>query len=198
LTGGLQPWVGCVDNTHYRHFSWEVVMQANPYRAPDTQLSDGREQFGEVKILSAAGRLGRLRYIGYSVGVTLVAYIIGALLMAVTGWASGAMLGGFIGLLAMLAALVIGVMLTIQRCHDFNMSGWLSLLLIVPLAPLIFWIVPGTQGPNRFGDQPPPNTTGVVVLALIVPAIFVVGILAAIAIPAYVDYQKRAQAVQSQ
>jgi Tfp pilus assembly protein PilE len=36
------------------------------------------------------------------------------------------------------------------------------------------------------------------VLALIVPAIFLVGILAAIAIPSYVDYQRRAQAVESQ
>jgi hypothetical protein len=96
------------------------------------------------------------------------------------------------------AVVVISVLLTIQRCHDMNMSGWLSLLLIVPLAPLVFWIVPGTQGANRFGNPPPPNSTGAVVLALILPVLFVVGILAAIAIPAYVDYQKRAQLSQSQ
>jgi Tfp pilus assembly protein PilE len=34
-------------------------------------------------------------------------------------------------------------------------------------------------------------------MALILPAIFVVGILAAIAIPAYSDYQKRAAAMES-
>jgi hypothetical protein len=93
-----------------------------------------------------------------------------------------------------LGMLIVMILLTIQRCHDFNMSGWMSLLLIVPLVPLLFWIIPGTQGANRFGNQPPPNTTGAVVLALILPALFVVGILAAIAIPAYMDYQQRAQA----
>jgi hypothetical protein len=69
-------------------------------------------------------------------------------------------------------------------------------LLIVPLAPLAFWIARGSDGPNRFGNPPPPNSTGAVMLALILPLVFVVGILAAIAVPAYHDYVKRAQAAQ--
>ena len=89
--------------------------------------------------------------------------------------------------------LIVGVLLTIQRCHDFDVSGWLSLLLIVPIAPLVFWIIPGTKGPNRFGNPTPPNSTGVVVLALILPILFFVGIIAAIAIPAYQDYVQRAR-----
>ena len=32
-----------------------------------------------------------------------------------------------------IALVVIGFMLTIQRCHDFNTSGWLSLLALVSL-----------------------------------------------------------------
>ena len=92
--------------------------------------------------------------------------------------------------------LVVGVMLTIQRCHDFDVSGWLSLLLIVPVAPLLFWIIPGTKGANRFGDPTPPNSTGVVVLALILPILFFVGIIAAIALPAYQSYVERARMAQ--
>jgi uncharacterized membrane protein YhaH (DUF805 family) len=172
-------------------------MQANPYRAPDTRVSDASEEYGEVRIWSAAGRLGRVRYIGYSIGVTFLIYLVAALLFAFAGWAESGPLGITIGVAAVLAVLVASVLLTIQRCHDFNASGWLSLLLIVPIAPIIFWIVPGTKGSNRFGNPPPPNTTGAVVMALILPAIFVVGILAAIAIPAYSDYQKRAAAMES-
>ena len=70
------------------------------------------------------------------------------------------------------------------------------LLNLVPLANLALYLVllimPGTQGANRFGDPPPPNSTGVIVLALVVPIIAVIGLVAAIAIPAYQDYTERA------
>ena len=174
-------------------------MQSNPYKTPAAKVADQAEQFGEIKILSAAGRMGRVRYIGYGVGMTLVMYLVIGLFALVAGatnlqflLAAGMVIGG-------IGMLVVMVMLTIQRCHDFNMSGWLSLLLIVPLVPLLFWIIPGTAGSNRFGNQPPPNSTGAVVLALILPLLFVVGIVAAVALPAYVDYQQRAaEAMQSQ
>jgi uncharacterized membrane protein YhaH (DUF805 family) len=174
-------------------------MQSNPYKTPAAKVADQAEQYGDVKILSASGRMGRVRYIGYGVGMTLVMYlVIGlfALLAGVTDLQFLLAIGMIVGGVGML---VVMVMLTIQRCHDFNMSGWMSLLLIVPVVPLLFWIIPGTQGSNRFGNPPPPNSTGAVVLALILPVLFVVGIAAAIAIPAYVDYQQRAaQAEQSQ
>ena len=60
----------------------------------------------------------------------------------------------------------------------------------------MFWFIPGTSGSNRFGAPPPPNSTGVILLALILPIIFVIGIVAAIAIPAYQDYATRARASQ--
>jgi uncharacterized membrane protein YhaH (DUF805 family) len=175
----------------------EVLVQANPYQTPGAKLADAAEQYGEIKILSAAGRLGRVRYIGYSIGMTLLMYlVIGAsgLLAGMLNAGALAVIGIGLGVIGML---VIGIMLTVQRCHDFNMSGWLSLLVIVPIAPVVFWIIPGTQGPNRFGNPTPPNSTGAVVLALILPLLFVVGIVAAVALPAYVDYQQRAQAMQS-
>jgi hypothetical protein len=57
---------------------------------------------------------------------------------------------------------------------------------------LVLLIMPGTPGANRFGDPPPPNTAGVILLALILPAVFIIGFIAAIAIPAYQDYVGRA------
>jgi type IV pilus assembly protein PilA len=75
-----------------------------------------------------------------------------------------------------------------------NTTGWLSVIIFIPLAALVFWLVPGTRGENDYGKPPPPNTVGVILLACIVPVLFFVGgILAAIAIPAYQDYTIRAQ-----
>jgi uncharacterized membrane protein YhaH (DUF805 family) len=167
------------------------VMQ-NPYGAPRAAVGDRAEQFQPVKLFAVSGRIGRARYIVYSVVVTM-------LLMLVAG-ASVALLGAFgmaVLVVAYIAMFVISIMLTIQRSHDFNMTGWFSLLALVPLVNMLFWFVPGTDGPNRFGAKTAPNSTGVIVGLWIVPAIFVLGIVAAIALPAYQDYAKRAQVQQS-
>jgi uncharacterized membrane protein YhaH (DUF805 family) len=167
------------------------VMQ-NPYGAPRAAVGERAEQFQPVKVFAVSGRIGRARYIVYSVVVTM-------LLMLVAG-ASVALLGAFgmaVLVVAYIAMFVISIMLTIQRSHDFNMTGWFSLLALVPLVNLLFWFVPGTDGPNRFGAKTAPNSTGVIVGLWIVPAIFVLGMVAAIALPAYQDYAKRAQVQQS-
>jgi uncharacterized membrane protein YhaH (DUF805 family) len=164
----------------------------NPYASPRSPVADsggGDEDFGDVKILSATGRLGRLRYIGYSMGLWLVFSLVIVVVAAIAGQQAA----GILTLVGYLAIFVVMVMLTIQRSHDFDTSGWLSLLMFVPLVNLIFWFIPGSPGENRFGKRPPPNTVGVVLLACILPFVFVVGILAAIAIPAYQDYTIRAQ-----
>ena len=68
--------------------------------------------------------------------------------------------------------------------------------MLVPLANLIFLFIPGTDGPNRFGAPTPPNSVGVLIGAWLLPAFFVVGIVAALALPAYLEYRKRAGQVQ--
>ena len=77
--------------------------------------------------------------------------------------------GGTIGLslygLYALAAFIPGIMVAIRRLHDRNMSGWWLLgfvvLSLIPLlgifasiAMLVIFFLPGTNGPNRFGDDP--------------------------------------------
>ena len=173
-------------------------MQAvsNPYQTPGSPVEDQGEQYSEVKILSTAGRLGRVRYIGYTVGLSMLLAIAMGLVMAMSATAGIAALSVIVTVLGYVAIIALQIILTVQRCHDFNSSGWLSILAIIPLVNLIFWAIPGTDGPNRFGNPPPPNTTGAVVLALIIPLIFVVGIVAAIALPAYQQYVKRAHAAQ--
>jgi uncharacterized membrane protein YhaH (DUF805 family) len=88
---------------------------------------------------------------------------------------------------------IVIFMLTIQRAHDFNTTGWLSLVVLIPLVNLLFWFIPGTHGENRFGGETPPNSVLVLIAAWLVPVLFIGGVLAAVAIPAYQDYAKRAQ-----
>jgi Tfp pilus assembly major pilin PilA/uncharacterized membrane protein YhaH (DUF805 family) len=170
------------------------MQNRNPYAAPQTNVArgDAPEDYGEVKIFSARGRIGRVRYIGYTIGVSIligVSIAIAAGLVALAD-PTAAILVGVVGYVAIIVAQFL---LSIQRSHDMNVTGWLSLISLIPLGVLVFWLVPGTRGENDYGKPPPPNTTGVILLACILPFVFIGGILAAVAIPAYQDYTIRAQ-----
>jgi uncharacterized membrane protein YhaH (DUF805 family) len=183
--------------------------ESSPYQPPRSAITPTAPiHFGELKIFSARGRLGRVRYIGYSMGLMLLTY----LAMAVLGGAAIAMsrlqggsdainwLGSGVLIVVGLTLFIASILLTIQRLHDFDASGWWALLMLAPFANMVLYLVllimPGTQGPNRFDHPPPPNTVGVILLALIPALLAVIGIVAAIAIPAFNDYKGRAQTSQ--
>ena len=175
------------------------MQNRNPYAAPRKNVSraDSAEDYGDIRIFSAEGRIGRVRYIGYTFGLTIgIALVIG-MLGALIGAASPGV-AVTVGAIGYIAIVIVQILLTIQRSHDMNVTGWLCLISLIPLAALVFWVVPGTRGENNYGKQPPPNTMGAVVLACVLPLIFIVGIMAAVAIPAYQDYAQRAAATAPQ
>ena len=139
-----------------------------------------------VRLFSAAGRIGRARYIAYGFGLYLLSMLAG-----VVGARLFGEVGAVLATVAWVAMAVLGVMLTVQRCHDFNVTGWFALLIVVPLANLVFLFIPGTDGPNRFGAPTPPNSVGVLVVAWLIPGIVIAGMIAAIALPAYEAYLQR-------
>lgn len=174
-------------------------MATNPYNAPRARVADSDTEVGEVKFWSFAGRLGRLRYLAYSSGATLVLMLVigGIAALAIPMGESGKILALLV-IPLYIGMFVISFMLAIQRSHDFNASGWMSLLILVPLANLVFLFIPGTKGSNNYGAPPPPNTGGVIAMALIMPIVAIIGILAAIAIPAYNGYIQQAKQQQGQ
>ena len=56
----------------------------------------------------------------------------------------------------------------------------------------------GSEGGNRFGNPPPPNRTGIVIVAWIAGILYFGSIIAAIALPAYVSYQQQVQLLEQQ
>lgn len=181
------------------------MAEQNPYSSPQSELGSP-EALGDVKIFAYSGRIGRLRYLAYSGIFVMVLYLVMAFvagIAAALGDAGGA-LAGFAIMLLMLAVIPVVFMFIIQRLHDMNASGWLSLLMLVPFVGTVFSLVllfaPGTQGENRFGLQPKANGAGVIIgafapLALLV---FMTIVMAAVAIPAYQDYIQRAQSMEQQ
>jgi uncharacterized membrane protein YhaH (DUF805 family) len=168
-----------------------AVNPVNPYRAPAAAVADSAAEFQEARLLAVSGRIGRVRYIGYMIGVWLVGSMLAGVLAALGTF------GAVLGMLVYIAMVVLMFTLAIQRAHDFNSSGWLSLVVLIPLVNFIFWFIPGTDGENDYGPPTTPNSTLTVVLVLVAP-VLIIAILAAIAVPAYNDYVKRAKAMQLQ
>jgi len=119
-----------------------------------------------------------------------------ALLIMLLGGVLSALTSPIVLILAYVAMIYVNFMLSIKRSHDFDVTGWLSLLIFVPLLNLLFVFVPGTDGPNRFGNKTAPNGHAGVIVIVAVLGIALIGILAAIAIPAYQQYTQRAHAAQ--
>lgn len=178
------------------------MSEYNRYQAPQSKVDAASiEEFAEMKLFGASGRIGRVRYIAYGVGVNLLLMLVIGMIVGImqAGLGKGVtLIAGVLLFAAYVFMIVYSFMLAIRRSHDFNVTGWMSLLVLVPLVNLMFLFVPGTQGANDYGAPPPPNSTGNVILALIMPVIAIIGILAAIAIPAYQGYVKQAHKLQQQ
>ena len=174
----------------------EIPMnEANPYITPDASLDNEQDELYQPNIFSFKGRIGRLRYLAYGIGTSLILMLVMMPILGGTMFAGG-MVGGeaAMGGLAMgamilfyVATLVFSVMFGKRRLNDLNRSGWWFLLFIVPIANFFMAIYviffPGAENSNNFGPAPVANTLGVKILAWILPAIFIVGMVAAIVIP---------------
>lgn len=169
----------------------------SPPRAAIADRSVDATEFQPIKIWSARGRIGRLRYLGYAMaGYFAFAIVTGILAAVIGGIAPRNSPLAALAMLPMLGFFVMTIFLLIQRSHDMGWSGWASLAAFIPIVGLLWVFMPGTRGANRYGPPPPPNKGGVVVIGVVLVMVAVIGILAAIALPAYQDYVKRARAAQ--
>ena len=171
----------------------------NPYSPPRAKVQDsqdGEVDFQEPKVWSARGRIGRLRFLAY----TMCAYVAFALVSAIGAFLTPSLSSPIVATalmgIAFLGYLALLLLSAIQRAHDMDWSGWMALIALIPLVGLIWIFKGGTPGENRFGAPPTPNPRGVKIAAMLFPVVFIIGILAAIALPQYQAYVQRAHAAQ--
>jgi uncharacterized membrane protein YhaH (DUF805 family) len=156
----------------------------NPYAPPVATVADivpgAGADFQPVKIFGTKGRIGRLRYVAYMFAANLILSVCMWIIVAILGVAGagiaiaaggGAPVAmGVMGVIWVIYAivgilnLVFYVRISIQRSHDMNLSGWAVLWTFIPFVVLYWIFARGTQGANRFGPPPPPNSTGVKIL----------------------------------
>ena len=179
-----------LDEVHEHHGATSVD-PLSPYAPPRADLGTTTAEFATLKPFSFEGRIGRLRYLAWTMVLTLIlmavcgVFVVLALAFIGTDSTAGLILGGLFALILFVAFFFVGIQLAVQRLHDIGWSGWLWLINLVPFVgsffPLVTTVMPGNTGPNRYGPPPPPNSTAVKVLAslwLAFVALMVVSMLA--------------------
>jgi uncharacterized membrane protein YhaH (DUF805 family) len=76
---------------------------------------------------------------------------------------------GYIYLIYALATIIPGLAVTIRRLHDLGKSGWMFLIILIPIAGPIWLLVlectDGTPGENEYGPNPKENEGEPVIVA---------------------------------
>lgn len=183
------------------------IVDSNPYQTPAASEGIDNLQSYKPEIFSTKGRIGRLRYLAYSMIYNIIIMFVIGILSAimVPVLASGGDPAGsavFVSALMMLIyvpAIAIFFIVARRRLHDLNRSGWLSLLIFVPLLNMLFGLYllfwPGSPEANDYGPAPEANSALEIIIGLAAP-IAISAMLAAVAIPAYQGYIDKAQQLQ--
>lgn len=134
----------------------------NPYLAPSAGLSGSPATVPTYRASPWAlkGRIGRLRYIAYSFGLYLAVLVPAGLLLHLAFGVPGGM--RWLNAVSLFAMAAVGIVTSTRRVNDLGHSGWLSLLILLPLINILFWLwlalAPGKADENRFGPAPGPNS----------------------------------------
>lgn len=91
----------------------------------------------------------------------LVLYALVIVIYGIPSWLYAADIPEHVKLIAGLGMMAVWYLLLVQtllRLHDLGLSGWWSLIALLPLATYVLGpgvqLVQGTIGPNRFGPDP--------------------------------------------
>jgi uncharacterized membrane protein YhaH (DUF805 family) len=128
----------------------------------------------ELWSFSFAGRIGRLRYLTWSMPVVFAGILVMmfAALMGLASHGQSAPFAMTVVVAVCFGICVYSIRLTALRLHDMGFTGWLGLLLLIPvvglLMTLVLIFVPGQRGDNSYGPRPTENSMGVVIGAMLV------------------------------
>ena len=115
------------------------------------------------------GRARRSEFWLFTLFIVIVEIVYMALLGAVGGFAQEGPGVAALALMGIFSLFFLGIIVpslavTFRRLHDSNRSAWWILISFIPgiggLVLLVFYLLPGTVGPNRFGPDPKGAVTG--------------------------------------
>ena len=184
-----------------------MPLSQNPYATPHTtHLEQPSQAHTQLRFFNAKGRIGRMRMVAWSVSLILAvfAYLFVTTLLTEATYKINRNIGFILSnitlALAAISWVVMQAFIIIKRLHDTNRSGWLYIITLIPVINIFFGLyllcASGTENKNNYGEPPPPNKASIHVLfwlGITVMPIMLIGILAAIALPAYSDYTTRAR-----
>lgn len=188
-----QPVAFNLAETHETHSGTSDFSRpaASPYAPPRAAVGDNLPEFSTLKVFTINGRIGRLRFLAWTLVLSMVlSAIVGALFTVGLGVAAvsptaAIIIGSLLGIALFVASVWISVQITVQRLHDLGWSGWLWFLNLVPIVgsifPILLIVLPGNAGANQYGAPPPRNSTAVKVLATlwlaVIPLIFAAAVM---------------------
>lgn len=117
------------------------------------------------KYATFTGRASRSEYwyfTLFNIITSTLLFLLGIAIGAATGGSDGVPGGLIVGYILYiiygLGVLIPSLAVTVRRLHDTNNSGWLILLGLIPcvggIVLLVFMILQGTNGENKYGDIP--------------------------------------------
>ena len=166
----------------------------NPYQPPETASLRSDEEPYVPGPFSFSGRIGRARYLCYSIWLTFLVAGVGLF----GGGLLAALIAGFDEAALMNYALVLGILIYIpilavffivarRRLNDLDLSGWWVLLVFVPLLniglTLCLVFLPGKRGANRYGPPAVANSWPVILFGVGVPVLAVLSLFAGMVLP---------------
>lgn len=91
----------------------------------------------------------------------IVIAIIGSI-CALISQTFGSIVTGLLILVLSVVTIYVFLIISVRRLHDIDFRGWWLLLSLIPtigaIAIIVMECLPGTRGPNRFGEDPLGNT----------------------------------------
>ncbi|MDR9752010.1 DUF805 domain-containing protein [Pseudomonas sp. SZMC_28357] len=156
----------------------------SPYSPPRAAVGEALAEYSQLKVFGIQGRIGRLRYLAWSMVALAVIGAVALFLLIAMFSEDMTVLAMVLTAIAVIAYLYVNITISVQRLHDLGWSGWLWLLNLVPFIggffPFLLMLLPGNTGPNRYGPPQPPNSTAVKVIAslwlVLIAIVFISGI----------------------
>lgn len=139
-------------------------------------------------ILSLKGRFNRLTFLGWNCLLLIANLLIGLIFISFMPNTIEAIFKNpnslvvqAVFILPNIVFFAFTILFSIKRLHDFNFTGWMSLLLLIPFVNFFFVIflifIPGSATYNNYGE-PRDTQTWESILAAILILLFIIILLA--------------------